>query len=120
MKIDTVDHFFAGPRCQHSGGTGKDRLPLIGRQLFLGILCKQGRVDDKLNQVCQSNNHRTQIQHMGEHLFTLAMVLGLLVTKFAVIAVTVHWTQNSTQQTAEEIINEVKATGSTPTSRLPF
>ena len=44
---------------------------------------------------------------MGKYLLTLAIVLGTLVMGFALVGVAMHWTQ----QTPEEIIKEVNASG---------
>ena len=45
---------------------------------------------------------------MGKYLIAVVIVLGMLVMGFALIGVTIHWTQ----QTPEEIIKEVNASGS--------
>ncbi len=45
---------------------------------------------------------------MGKYLIAVVIVLGVLVMGFALVGVTIHWTE----QTPEEIIKEVNASGS--------
>ncbi|MCP4775255.1 MAG: hypothetical protein GY880_13545, partial [Planctomycetaceae bacterium] len=44
---------------------------------------------------------------MGKYLIAVVIVLGMLVMGFALVGVAMHWTQ----QTPEEIIEEVNASG---------
>jgi hypothetical protein len=58
--------------------------------------------------VHHDNHHRKQSQLLSKYLITVVIVLGMLVMGFVLVGVAIHWTQ----QTPEEIIKDVNASGS--------